>query len=91
MPELVKSVPVQILAIQNEHAHAVKMPQGKVLVSAEYMKYMRSISARGNDVERYLADMHGVVVEVSNLLPIKLTKEQLEGANENFKNNSSEV
>lgn len=91
MPELVKQVPVEILAIKDDTAVAIKMPEGKVLVSAEYMSYMRAISAKGDDVERYLAAAHGVVVEVSNLLPIKLTKEQLEGANEKFNNGRREI
>ena len=88
MAELVKQVPVQILAIHEDHAHAVKIPEGDVLVSQEFYDMLKkSYGPAGMRKQNELAVMFGLNVKVSNLLPIKLTKEQWEGANENAKNN----
>lgn len=92
MAELVKQVPVQILAIHEDHAHAVKIPEGDVLVSQEFYDMLKqSYGPAGMRKQNELAAMFGLNVKVSNLLPIKLTKEQLEGANENAKNNGQSL
>lgn len=92
MPELVKQVAVQILAIHEDHAHAVKIPEGDVLVSQEFYDMLKkSYGPAGMRKQNELAAMFGLNVKVSNLLPIKLTKEQLEGVSENNKNHNREI
>lgn len=88
MAELVKQVPVQILAISEDQAHAVRMPEGNVLVSREFYEMLKAqLQPNTNEAAAVFQQMIGTRVQISNILPIKLTKEQLEGANENAKNN----